>query len=89
MHGVGFSFVLQEILQVTSPNIWLSLLAFNIGVEFGQITIVLAIWPMSIVLKHFAPSTGRLADIAVAAACIFVALFRTFERIAQLAAAIA
>ena len=46
LHGLGFSFVLQEIIQVTSPNIWQSLLAFNVGVEIGQIAIVLAIWPL-------------------------------------------
>jgi hydrogenase/urease accessory protein HupE len=42
LHGLGFSFVLQNILQVTSPNIWQSLLAFNLGVEIGQLLIVLA-----------------------------------------------
>ncbi len=31
IHGLGFSFVLQNILKVSSPNIWQSLLAFNIG----------------------------------------------------------
>ena len=41
IHGLGFSFVLQNILKVTSPNIWQSLLAFNLGIELGQLTIVI------------------------------------------------
>ena len=46
LHGLGFSFVLQNILQVTSSNIWQSLLAFNVGVEIGQLAIVLTLWPL-------------------------------------------
>lgn len=83
LHGLGFSFVLQEILQITSPNIWLSLLSFNIGVEFGQLAIVLAIWPVFFYLKRVAPSAGWLARSAVAAACLVIALFWTAERITQ------
>ncbi len=46
LHGLGFSFVLHDILSINSPNIWQSLLAFNLGVEAGQILIILAIWPL-------------------------------------------
>ena len=35
LHGFGFSFMLQNILKVDAPNVWQSLLAFNIGVEIG------------------------------------------------------
>ena len=40
IHGLGFSFVLQNILKVSAPNIWQSLLAFNLGIELGQLVIV-------------------------------------------------
>ena len=46
LHGLGFSFVLSEILQVDSPNLWQSLLSFNVGVEFGQVALVIATWPL-------------------------------------------
>ena len=46
LHGLGFSFVLHEILSVDSPNLWQSLLAFNLGVEIGQVALVLAVWPL-------------------------------------------
>jgi hypothetical protein len=51
LHGLGFSFVLHEILRVDSPNIWQSLLAFNLGVEVGQFLIILATWPQPACLE--------------------------------------
>jgi len=46
LHGLGFSFVLHEILNLESPNLWQSLLAFNLGVEIGQVALVLLVWPL-------------------------------------------
>jgi hypothetical protein len=40
LHGFGFSFVLHELLKVDSPDIWQSLLAFNVGVEVRQLLII-------------------------------------------------
>ncbi len=45
IHGVGFSFVLQE-LQLPKQAMVPALLSFNLGVELGQIGIVLLIYPM-------------------------------------------
>lgn len=81
LHGLGFSFVLQNILQVTSPNIWQSLLAFNVGVEFGQLAIVLAVWPVFRLLRHTNFAVWRVARIGTAAGCIVVAAMWTVERI--------
>ena len=36
VHGFGFSFVLQEDLQLAGSHLLLSLLAFNFGVELGS-----------------------------------------------------
>ena len=33
--------MLHQILRVDAPNVWHSLLAFNVGVEIGQLMIVL------------------------------------------------
>ena len=85
LHGLGFSFVLQELLQVTSPNIWQSLLAFNVGVELGQLLIVLAIWPLLVLLNRYAEPLGRLSRQLMALGCTGIALFWTFERTFQLA----
>jgi hypothetical protein len=51
LHGFGFSFMLRQILQVDAPNVWQSLLAFNIGVEVGQFAIILLVWPLLLVLR--------------------------------------
>lgn len=53
LHGMGFGFVLQEILGLTSANIWVSLLSFNVGVEIGQLGVILLLWPLMRLLKNF------------------------------------
>lgn len=84
LHGLGFSFVLQNILQVTSPDIWQSLLAFNMGVEIGQLTIVLAVWPVFLLLRRTNILVWRTAQITTAALCIAVASVWTFNRIGMM-----
>ena len=84
LHGLGFSFVLQNILQVTSPNIWQSLLAFNVGVEIGQLAIVLAVWPLFYLMRHTNTAVWRVAQIGTALGCIAVASMWTANRIGML-----
>ncbi len=43
LHGFGFSFVLHGILGPGSQGLLASLLAFNVGVEVGQLVIVIAV----------------------------------------------
>ena len=80
IHGLGFSFVLQNILKVSSPNIWQSLLAFNIGIELGQVFIVavaaLAVLAASRVSKQF----GQNLRIATAGLAAIVAAYWVVER---------
>ena len=82
LHGLGFSFVLQKILQVTSPNIWHSLLAFNVGVEIGQLSIVLIVWPTFQLIRRMNLTIFRTAQITAAASCIAVASVWTVSRVA-------
>ncbi|MEX2581743.1 MAG: HupE/UreJ family protein [Gemmatimonadota bacterium] len=46
VHGFGFSFVLTESLQFAGSHLVTSLLAFNVGVELGQILVVLLTIPV-------------------------------------------
>jgi hypothetical protein len=46
VHGFGFSFALSEILQFAGGHLLTSLLAFNLGVEIGQILIILIAVPL-------------------------------------------
>jgi len=80
LHGLGFSFVLKEILGVTSPNIWMSLLSFNIGVELGQLAIVLILWPMLIAAIRFKPDWNVAIRWSLALPCIAIASIWTGQR---------
>ena len=46
VHGFGFSFALSEILQFAGGHLVTSLLAFNLGVEIGQLMIVVLAVPV-------------------------------------------
>jgi HupE / UreJ protein len=50
VHGFGFSFVLQQDLQLAGSHLLLSLLAFNFGVELGQLAVLLLVVPILAVL---------------------------------------
>jgi hypothetical protein len=45
IHGFGFSFALREQLQFAGDHLVTSLLGFNLGVEIGQLTVLLALVP--------------------------------------------
>lgn len=83
LHGLGFSFVLHKILQVDAPNIWQSLLAFNLGVEIGQALIILAIWPLLMLVRHWRQTWEPRVRLAVALPCCAIALVWTFDRSVQ------
>ncbi|MCB1645740.1 MAG: HupE/UreJ family protein [Pseudomonadales bacterium] len=43
VHGYGFSFQLQDRLQLAGDHLLVSLLAFNLGIEVGQLLLVVAV----------------------------------------------
>ncbi len=50
VHGFGFSFALRESLQFAGSHLVTSLLAFNVGVELGQIAVLLVAVPALVLL---------------------------------------
>lgn len=53
VHGFGFSFLLRESLQFAGSHLITSLLAFNLGVELGQIVVVLVVVPLlALLFRH-------------------------------------
>jgi hypothetical protein len=76
--------VLRKILQVTSPDIWQSLLAFNVGVEFGQLLIILITWPLFRLIQRLNDRAWRFGQIGIAAGCIAVALLWSGQRVVTL-----
>jgi hypothetical protein len=53
IHGFGFSFALRETLQFAGSHVLTSLLAFNIGVEIGQLAVLAAMVPALELLFRF------------------------------------
>jgi HupE/UreJ protein len=46
VHGFGFSFALRETLQFAGSHLVSSLLAFNVGVELGQLLVLVLLVPL-------------------------------------------
>jgi hypothetical protein len=54
VHGFGFSFALSETLQFAGTHLLTSLLAFNLGVELGQLIIILLAVPiLNFIFNHW------------------------------------
>ncbi|MCP4334687.1 MAG: HupE/UreJ family protein [Gammaproteobacteria bacterium] len=80
LHGLGFSFVLQHILQVTSPDIWQSLLAFNLGVEAGQVLIVIGASFAFYLIGLLGDRATKINRYLVAGLCAATAFYWVIER---------
>ena len=87
LHGLGFSFLLQHILNVSSPNIWQSLLAFNIGVEIGQLFIVLVTLILLYLVAKIGSKVEKTARYILIIGSIGIALIWTVERGSSLVSA--
>ena len=53
VHGFGFSFALRETLQFAGSHLLTSLLAFNVGVELGQLLVLALLIPALQVLFRY------------------------------------
>ena len=84
LHGLGFSVVLTRILKLDAPNLWQSLLAFNAGIEIGQLLIVVGLWPGLVFFARRFPKRTASVRWVTAMLCILVATFWAGERATQL-----
>lgn len=54
VHGFGFSFIFSETMQFAGGHLFSSLLAFNIGVELGQLMVLILVIPvLNVLFKYF------------------------------------
>jgi hypothetical protein len=84
VHGFGFSFALRESLQFSGEHLVLSLLSFNIGVELGQIAMLLVLIPaLSLLFRLVVPE--RIGIIIISALVTHTAWHWMLERGGQLA----
>src|SRR5439155_17417413 len=62
VHGFGFSFALRQTLQFAGSHLLASLVSFNVGVELGQLLVLVLLIPMLELLLRFvvAERTGTI-----------------------------
>ena len=66
VHGFGFSYGLQDELQFAGTHLIVSLFAFNVGIEIGQIMVLAVMLPfLALVTRHVL--TGRVGAIVLSA----------------------
>ena len=64
IHGFGFSFALQETLQFAGSHLFTALLAFNVGVELGQLLVLVVAVPTLAFLLRRVPERGGVIVIS-------------------------
>ncbi len=82
VHGFGFSFVLRETLQFAGPHLLTALFAFNVGVELGQLLVIVLLVPALNLLFRLVPE--RIGTIILSALVAHTAWHWMLERGEQL-----
>jgi hypothetical protein len=84
VHGFGFSFALRESLQFAGDHLLASLVAFNLGVEFGQLAVLLVLVPaIGLLFRHVVDQ--RIGIVILSALVTHIAWHWMLERWEQLA----
>ena len=83
VHGFGFSFALGESLQFAGAHLVTSLLAFNVGVELGQLLVLLLLIPLMDFVFRRLPNE-RWGIVLVSALIVHTAWHWTGERASDL-----
>jgi hypothetical protein len=82
VHGFGFSFALQSTLQFAGDHLLTSLLSFNVGIELGQLLVlVLAVPALNLLFRYV---DGRVGGIVIAVIVGHTAWHWLGERLAAL-----
>lgn len=83
IHGLGFSSYLKSLLG-TQTNIVAPLLAFNVGLEFGQLLIVMGILLLTGIIVNATGVKRREWNIFLSAAIFGIAVMLSIERFKDL-----
>lgn len=84
VHGFGFSFALRQTLQFAGEHLLTSLLAFNLGVELGQLLVLLILVPALALLFRYVVA-ARMGTIILSAIVAHTAWHWMMDRGAVLA----
>jgi len=81
LHGFGFASTLIDV-GLPAADVPMALLAFNVGVEIGQIAFVVAVLPLVAILSELVDDPPAWVPLAPAYAMGTLAMFWVLERIA-------
>ena len=84
IHGFGFSFALSSELQFAGAHLLVSLLAFNVGIELGQLLVLVIAWPVLALIYRMGLKAERLIVIVASALVAHTAWHWMGERIESL-----
>ncbi len=80
IHGFGFAGVMRAI-DLTNVRLAPALFGFNLGVEIGQLAVVLSVWPLWSMIRRSQPAAAWVVDLgsaAVTCAGLFWFVTRSF-----------
>ena len=84
VHGLGFSFALRDELKFAGDHLALSLVAFNAGIEIGQVIVLALLLPMLALIARW-PLSARYTPVIVGIGVVATASLWLFERAVVLA----
>jgi len=82
VHGFGFAFALRESLQFAGSHLATALFAFNVGVELGQVAVLVVLVPLLSFAFRFVPE--KVGTIILSAFVAHTAWHWLVERYADL-----
>jgi uncharacterized membrane-anchored protein YitT (DUF2179 family) len=68
VHGFGFAFALRESLQFAGSHVVSALLAFNVGIELGQVVALMVMLPLVALLLRVVPERAGVIVLSALAA---------------------
>jgi len=80
VHGFGFSFLLKSQLQFAGSHLLVSLLAFNVGIELGQLLALAVAMPVLLLLARSGSGRDRLVTVIVSLVVVHTAWHWLTER---------
>lgn len=85
IHGMGFSYLLKSLLG-TEENIIFPLLAFNLGLEVGQILILIVVFVLIFITQKLIRYTNYNKNFFIASSVFGIAFIMTLQRFQSLIA---
>jgi hypothetical protein len=84
VHGFGFSFALRQTLQFAGSHLLTSLLSFNVGVELGQLLVLLVLVPaLGFLFQRVPERTGTIVLSALVAHTAWHWMIERWDRLRQ------